>query len=465
MLQCERLAQYWKLPAGFIRGDSLPDSKKIGRVVESCSTGRVRRVTANGGSIFCSTDEEESRWVGEPKLYLRDAETDGIAAQITQNPPDEIVFPFRIQSQFELFQFEDYAALSRQSRWLQYARRLYYLIRPSIPRILQIAFRQSIAPLQSRKSFPNWPLDVSLDVFARTVLRLILDTRGISEIPFIWFWPEGCSSAVVLSHDVETQLGHDSLWAMANLEIKHGFRSSWNFVPERYKVDPELLSDLSSAGFEIGVHGLCHDGRLFDTYTLFKRRALRINDYLAKWHSEGFRAPSAIRNLRWIAERISAEYDTSCPTTEIHAPQPGGCCTVFPFMIDQMVEIPFTMPQDHALFVILGNQLKEPEAVWEQVGARILEQNGMVSTIVHPDYMTGAKNLARYERLLVWLKDHSLGTWLALPREVAAWWKARNKQQLVHDGTKWQVVGPQATRARIARISCSDDALVFSQQV
>jgi len=462
MTNFERFDQYWKLPAGFVFGASLPDSKKIGRVIENSGIGRVQRVTTNGGSIFCSVSSDESRWIGEPKMNLQDAKTGKIVSKIIQNAQGEIVFPFRIQSVFEVFQFEAYANLSRQNKWMQYARQFYYQIRPFIPRSLQIAFRQSITPLQARKSFPNWPLDVSLDVFARTVLSLILDTSRIFEIPFIWFWPEGHSSAVVLSHDVETQVGHDNLWAIANLEKKYGFRSSWNFVPERYKVAPQLLSNLSADGFEIGVHGLYHDGRLFDTYDLFKQRALRINDYLADWHSQGFRAPSAIRNLKWIAEHISAEYDSSCPTVEIYAPQPGGCCTVFPFIIDEMVEIPFTMPQDHTLFVILKDQINDVDSIWRRVAGQIMEQNGMVSIIVHPDYMTDANNLARYETFLIWLKEHSLGTWFALPREVAAWWKARNKQELVHRETGWQVIGPSSESARIAKISFSNGDKTFS---
>jgi predicted deacetylase len=48
---------------------------------------------------------------------------------------------------------------------------------------------------------------------------------------------------------------------LIKLEEEMGFRSSFNFVPERYKVSPELRDCLVKKGFEVGVHGLKHDKR------------------------------------------------------------------------------------------------------------------------------------------------------------------------------------------------------------
>ena len=42
---------------------------------------------------------------------------------------------------------------------------------------------------------------------------------------------------------------------MTKIEKQMGFRSSYNFVPERYKVSSVLRDYLVENGFEVGVHG------------------------------------------------------------------------------------------------------------------------------------------------------------------------------------------------------------------
>ena len=62
------------------------------------------------------------------------------------------------------------------------------------------------------------------------------------------------------------------------IEKDLGFVSSFNFVPERdYRVDKELLDTLKKNGFEYGVHGLHHDGKLFSSETEFLNRSKKIN--------------------------------------------------------------------------------------------------------------------------------------------------------------------------------------------
>ena len=47
-------------------------------------------------------------------------------------------------------------------------------------------------------------------------------------------WPEGKKFALVLTHDVDTAKGQERCYQLAELEERLGFRSSFNFVPERY---------------------------------------------------------------------------------------------------------------------------------------------------------------------------------------------------------------------------------------
>ena len=70
--------------------------------------------------------------------------------------------------------------------------------------------------------------------------------------------------AVVLTHDVEGPLGVAKCRQLMELEKKLGFCSSFNFIPEGdYRVSRELREELTQNGFEVGVHDLNHDGKLY----------------------------------------------------------------------------------------------------------------------------------------------------------------------------------------------------------
>ena len=79
--------------------------------------------------------------------------------------------------------------------------------------------------------------------------------------------------AIVLMHDVESEAGQRKCAELMSLEQSLGFRSSFNFVPERYQILPEVRQMLAINGFEVGVHGLNHDGKLFQSRKIFQERA------------------------------------------------------------------------------------------------------------------------------------------------------------------------------------------------
>jgi hypothetical protein len=453
---------YWKLPQGFLTGTSLPGEMRACRVVQVPGAGEsLRRMELGGTPIFCPTGWPSAPSGLRPLLDLRDPTSGEVLASVGPTRDGALYCPFVIQSVTEAFQLEAYLESEGDSAWLARARRVYYRLRPLLPRGVQIRLRQSIAPLQGSRTFPAWPLDVSLDRFHHLVLKLIMQVSDVARLPFVWFWPDGHANCVVLTHDVDTQVGHDSLWPVVELERKYGFRSLWNFVPKRYRVDRKVLSTLQADGFEIGVHGLYHDGRLFDSLKTFQSRALQINQYVREWGCEGFRAPSLVRNIEWIAADLQVKYDTSCPTSEVYAPQPGGCCTVFPFMVGQLVELPLTMPQDHALYVIMKGQ---SEDAWTDIASEIMDWHGLVQIVVHPDYTLHPQDLARYERFLQWLTAQRRDTWHALPGQVAAWWGSRVQQKLVHEDGSWRVRGPGSQRARVAQVSVEGVGLAFQIQ-
>lgn len=84
--------------------------------------------------------------------------------------------------------------------------------------------------------------------------------------------------------------------------------------------------------------------------------------------------------------------------------------------------------------------------------------------IVHPDYIMDERARRVYAELFSYLADmRDPGeTWIALPAEVAAWWRLISKLTLVNEGGSWQIRGEGAENARIAFASLADGKLTYS---
>lgn len=250
---------------------------------------------------------------------------------------------------------------------------LFYTFKPAIPRALQLWFRRLLVRQRLKTYQHVWPIDPQS-----------------ASPPKGWpGWPNGRQFAVILSHDVDTQKGHDACLRLAAIEKKLGFRSAFNFVPERYRTSPDVRASLRAKGFEIGIHGLKHDGKLFQSYAIFKQRAVRINHYMAAWQVQGFTSPSMHHNLDWM-HRLNISHSTSTFDTDPFEPQPDGVGTIFPFWVgchgteDGFVEAPYTLPQDFTLFILMREQGID---IWKQKLDWIAARGGMVLVNTHPDYM------------------------------------------------------------------------------
>ncbi|MGB8953521.1 MAG: hypothetical protein WCC06_12755 [Candidatus Aminicenantales bacterium] len=296
--------------------------------------------------------------------------------------------------------------------------KLFYRVKPFIPRRLQISLRRAIAFHKRKANKDTWPINPTA-----------------AKAPEGWSgWPDKKNFALILSHDVDTARGYDKCSRLMNLEEQLGFRSSFNFVLEDYGVSDRLRSSLAEADFEVGVHGLKHDGKLFSSRKIFDKSALRINYYLKEWRAVGFRAPSMHHNLEWIAD-LDIEYDSSTFDTDPFEPRPDGVETIFPLWITNKsqthgyVELPYTLPQDHCLFVIL----KEKDIrIWKEKLDWIAQNGGMALLNTHPDYMNFDETLcsleaypiSHYIAFLEHIKTRYAGRyWHALPRELARFWK------------------------------------------
>ena len=205
-------------------------------------------------------------------------------------------------------------------------------------------------------------------------------------------WPDHKKFALVISHDVDSQEGHDKCYQLMEIEERLGFRSSFNIVPEKYQVSLSLIEDLKNRGFEVGVHGLNHDGKLFFSRKVFDYRSKRINHYLQKWGSTGFTSPSMLCNLDWM-HGLKMTHSTSTYDTDPFEPQQNPVRTIFPFWVPNtsikkrpsgFVELPYTLPQDFTLFILMKEQTVR---IWKKKLDWIVRNGGMALFNSHPDYM------------------------------------------------------------------------------
>src|SRR4051812_7354418 len=139
--------------------------------------------------------------------------------------------------------------------------KLYYRIKPLIPQSVRVALRRAFA-IRKRVLFRDrWPV-----------------APGSEKPPANWpGWPHGKKFALVLTHDVESRRGVAKCRQLMELEQYLGFHSSFSFIPQGdYSISRLLRGELTRCGFEVGVHDLHHDGRLYHSREGFSEKASRI---------------------------------------------------------------------------------------------------------------------------------------------------------------------------------------------
>ena len=68
-----------------------------------------------------------------------------------------------------------------------------------------------------------------------------------------------------------------------------------------------------------------------------------------------------------------------------------------PYFIGKLVELPLTCTQDYTLFQILGDYSID---LWKKQISLIREHHGLISFIVHPDYVIEQRAQDTYKALL-----------------------------------------------------------------
>jgi len=374
----------------------------------------------------------------------------------------EVCLPFDPVEVIDNLRLERYPGA--KDSWIRSrAREAYYFLRPVLHRLARQQIQRTQLGRQKGVAFPNWPVDRTVENICEQILLLALQVSGADRIPFIWFWPRGARGSVLMTHDVETERGRDFCAQLMDIDDSFGIKASFPIVPERrYSVSPQFLATIRDRGFEISIQDLNHDGRLFNEREQFLKRADRINKYARAYGAKGFRAAVLYRKPDWY-DALDFSHDMSIPNSARLDPQRGGCCTVMPYFIGNILELPVTTTQDYTLFNLLGERSIE---LWRKQIELILEKNGLVTFIVHPDYVMDDELMPLYKELLNYLRklQETAGIWLTLPSEVDRWWRERSKMQLVPCGDEWRIEGEGAARAILAYARIVEGKLVYEME-
>jgi len=431
--------------------------------VDTAAIGTQPGVSAEDGYFKFGGSIGFGRFAGgAPAAYATDALSDVSAAAAVVN--GRACLPFNLSQVATNLRQERYRRngynLLQKTTSASLAQRLYYLLRP----LMNVAVRKHLQKLRLRDwekiPFPQWPVDRTVDTLMEGAMRVALAAHG-EPIPFVWFWPEGASACAMMTHDVEGPSGIDFCDALMDIDDSFGIKSAFQLIPEgREETWQRTAARLRARGFEVNLHDLNHDGKLFVDRTEFLRRARRINQYAREFGCEGFRSGVMYREQDWY-DAFEFSYDMSVPNAAHLEPQRGGCCTVMPYFIGDILELPLTTVQDYTLFHILNDYSID---LWKKQIDLIGRHHGLVSMIAHPDYIAGRRERHVYVELLRYLNErrdrHNL--WITLPGEINRWWRNRRQMTLVHDADGWRIEGPDAHRARLAYARLADQRVVYT---
>jgi peptidoglycan/xylan/chitin deacetylase (PgdA/CDA1 family) len=426
---------FWKPLAG---QSEFPTMATYAHAIGRPSPGiRVLRSSANPRGHIVRAGNAEFRLFGAVYPIAAQPESAEVVAEILDASgepcsmvlwfPEErcAVIPFDPSAAVESFRYERYVPDARRTVLPASVLSAYYGVKRFLPSAVRQGMRRALARRTGEEPhFLDWPSDQSQDEIQRLILRLMMMVLGRDRLPFVWFWPNAHSWAAILTHDVESADGLARIPHVMELERSKGLRSSFNLVPYGYEVPGSLLELVGQSGFEIGVHGYRHDGLMFSSWSTFLDRIVAVNECARQWGASGFRSPATYRNLEWF-HLLGFEYDSSVTDTAPFEPQPGGCASLFPYAVGDILELPMTLPQDHTLFALLGHS---DARMWLEKLARIQDANGMACVLTHPDASSGyvgePRNEEHYREVLGFIAESD--AWTPLPRDLARWWRERS---------------------------------------
>lgn len=323
-------------------------------------------------------------------------------------------------------------------RYADFQRPLYtyapfnYQMVPAAARYCGQKFFKRATP--SSLAFPAWPYEGSLERLRRAASSgLSGESRRYAKRVS---WPGNKKCALILTHDIESETNWKWVREIAAAEMSCGFRSSWNVVPKLYRVDHPTLEWLARNGFEIGLHGYNHDNKMaYLSEPDIRRRIDACSDIIKKYAVTGFRSPSWLRSERLFGVlQDYFAYDCSVPDVDYMSPAGiGGCCSVYPYMIGRLVELPTTLPYEFP--VQCGVKPEDLNAYWRVKIARIKDDGGCITAVTHPDpYYGGNDKMVRAYRELLESFAHDGDIFSMLPRDAAKHYVGQDARQAAREG-------------------------------
>jgi hypothetical protein len=298
-----------------------------------------------------------------------------------------------------------------------------------------------------RPTFPRWPCETALIGYWRRWLSDALAELRLSDGWHMAFWPEGAQCSIVLTHDICNATDLAQVEEICDIEELLGFRSAWYLPVEDIQVDWQRIHEFQARGFEFGIRGIGSnqkipgDGKDLRKLKPRQERAIRDHD------CHGFRAPSLFRDVSWIGG-LDFDFDASFCDTDPFDARPGGTCSVFPFFIGKLVELPITLGRDHTLIQLLR---RNPLSTWSLKAHWLANAGAMIHLATEPRYLSIASYGGAYKNLLTEFSD--LKAWHALPSAVASWWRLRDEASLLISQTNPILAGSAVASLTIQRLS------------
>jgi hypothetical protein len=141
-------------------------------------------------------------------------------------------------------------------------------------------------------------------------------------------------------------------------------------------------------------------------------------------------------NLDWLHD-LKITHSISTFDTDPFEPQSDGSGTIFPYWVHNgtkpgvYLELPYTLPQDHLLFVILQGKNID---IWKKKIDWVAKHGGMALLNTHSDYMgfdlgvsgTEEYPVDYYTEFLEYIKNQYKEQYLhILPKEMVEFWQEK----------------------------------------